>query len=66
MANYQAAIADYDAAIKADPKAVDPLYGRGVAKIKSGNAADGNADIAEAVKIDPQIAERMAKIGVTP
>jgi hypothetical protein len=41
------------------------LYGRGIARLKHGDAA-GSADIVEAVRINPTIADRMARYGVTP
>jgi tetratricopeptide (TPR) repeat protein len=66
LQNYQAAIADYDAAIRVVPRFAVALYGRGVAKVKSGNIEEGNADIAEALKLDGAIADRMAKLGVAP
>ena len=64
--NYDAAISDYNVALTASPSPADWHYGRGVAKIKSGNPSEGNADIAEAIKRDPRIAEKMARVGVTP
>jgi hypothetical protein len=63
MGQFEAAIRDYDAALKADPKIAESLYGRGVAKVKNGDA-DGNADIAAAKALNPNIAELMAKLGV--
>lgn len=35
------AIADFEAALKLDPKQARPLHGRGVAKLKKGDAAGG-------------------------
>lgn len=64
--NYDAAIRDYNVALTASRSPADWHYGRGVAKIKSGNPSEGNADIAEAIKRDPRIAEKMARVGVTP
>jgi hypothetical protein len=40
------AIADYDAALKLNPKMAGPLYGRGIARQKKGDQAGGDADIA--------------------
>ena len=42
------AIADYDAALKLNPKMAASLYGRGLAKQKNGDQAGGDADIAAA------------------
>jgi len=66
LRNYPAAIADYDAALAANPDQANSLYARGIAKIRSGNANAGNADIAEAVKNDPNIAATMTRLGVSP
>jgi tetratricopeptide (TPR) repeat protein len=62
MGQFDDAIRDYDAALNGDPKIAESLYGRGVAKMKKGD--DGNADIAAAKALNPNIAELMAKLGV--
>jgi tetratricopeptide (TPR) repeat protein len=46
--DYARAIADYDQAIRLDPKYAHAYYGRGQAKLKAGDIAGGNADIAAA------------------
>lgn len=51
---YQRAIADFEAALVVDPKMAQALYGRGLARIGSGDVARGNADIAAARAIEPQ------------
>ena len=48
-----------------DPKDADSLYGRGLAKLKSGDKAGGEADIAAAKAIKPDIADVYAGYGVT-
>jgi tetratricopeptide (TPR) repeat protein len=58
------AIADYDAALKINPKQVGALYGRGLAKQKKGDQAGGDADIAAAKAIKATIAEEFTKYGV--
>src|SRR5258708_24095473 len=45
---FDKAIADYDAALKTNPKLAGPLYGRGIAKVRKGDVAGGNADTAAA------------------
>jgi hypothetical protein len=40
------------------------LYGRGIAKIRSHHATEGEGDIAEAVVIAPGIAERFKARGI--
>lgn len=58
------AIADYSAAIEKKPKDADSLYGRGLAKLKSGDKRGGDADIAAAKAIKADIAEEYAGNGV--
>jgi len=53
--NYTRAIADYDEAIRLDPQFANAYYGRGLAKQLTGDAAGGDADIAKAREIDPNI-----------
>jgi tetratricopeptide (TPR) repeat protein len=65
LRNYLAAIRDYDTALAANPNQATSLYGRGVAKIRSGNANAGNADLTEATKIDANIAATMTRLGVS-
>jgi tetratricopeptide (TPR) repeat protein len=60
------AVADYDEALKLNPKQAGSLYGRGLAKLKNGDAAGGEADIAAAKAIQADIAEEFARYGVTP
>ena len=47
-----------------NPKLASSLYGRGVAKQRSGNAAAGDRDIAAARAIDPNIASEYAGYGL--
>ena len=56
MDNPDRAIADFDQAIKLDPKNAKAIYERGVAKRKSGDAAGADADIAAAKQLDPDVA----------
>jgi len=66
QANYERAILDFDAALKTMPKNPFALYGRGVAKIRKNKTADGEIDIAEAVKIAPNIGAPFSKRGLAP
>ena len=66
QANYDKAIADFDAALKAIPKDAYALYGRGVAKIRKNRATEGETDMAEAVKIAPSIAAPFKARGFAP
>jgi tetratricopeptide (TPR) repeat protein/predicted aspartyl protease len=66
QANYDKAIADFDAALKMTPKNAFALYARGVAKVRKSKTAEGETDIAEAVKIAPSIAAGFSARGLTP
>ncbi|MBV8445090.1 MAG: tetratricopeptide repeat protein [Candidatus Dormibacteraeota bacterium] len=63
---YDQAIADYDRAIDLHSKDPWSYYGRGVARLRKGLTADGQADIATATALRPRIAEEAAKHGVGP
>jgi tetratricopeptide (TPR) repeat protein len=61
---FDRAITDYSAVLDKEPKDAYSLYGRGTARIKSGNQASGEADIAAAKAIEPTIANEFALYGV--
>jgi tetratricopeptide (TPR) repeat protein len=58
------AIASYDAALKHNPKIAFWLYGRGLAKLRKGDATGGNADLAAAEAIQSDLASVYAKYGL--
>jgi tetratricopeptide (TPR) repeat protein len=60
-----AAIDDYTAALTMNSKIAWSLYGRGLAKLRKGLKADGEADIAAAVSIQPQLPDRAKRYGIT-
>jgi tetratricopeptide (TPR) repeat protein len=60
------AITAFDAALKADPSATGALYGRGLARIRSGSASVGQADIKAASDQDSGIAQRFKAYGLAP
>jgi tetratricopeptide repeat protein len=64
MGQWDAAIADYSSALRLAPRLASSLYGRGLAKLKKGDAADGDADIAAAKAIGAKIVEDFARYGV--
>jgi len=66
LGQFDRAIEDYNAAIGTEPRAASSLYGRGVAKMKSGDAEGGTLDVNDARRIDGEIADKMAKLGVAP
>jgi len=55
------ALEDYNAALAINPRLASSLYGRGVAKQKSGDPTGGRIDIATAQAIDPMIAQHFGK-----
>jgi hypothetical protein len=63
---WQAAIADASAALAQQPQSAPALYLRGVAKLKNGDSAGGNADMAAATAINARIAGTYAALGVRP
>ena len=60
------AIVDANSALAANPNLPTTLYVRGLAKLKSGDTAGGNADVAAAKAIDAKIVETYAGYGVSP
>ena len=58
------AIADFDAALKINPRLTSSLYGRGLAKKRSGAIDAGDLDIANAKAMDPNIVKEFADYGV--
>ena len=64
--NYDAAIADYNVVLKNDPDDSIALFGRGVARLRSGDKIGGETEVAGALKVDPEVADIMAKRGIKP
>ncbi|MDB5699894.1 MAG: hypothetical protein JWL66_93 [Sphingomonadales bacterium] len=62
--DFAAAITNYDAALKINPKIAWSLYLRGLARIKLGQAESGEADQAAAMLLKPGIADEAARIGL--
>lgn len=66
---YAEAWADYDAAVRhgADhPDLAHFLYGRGIAALRLGRAAEGSADLARARELNDLIADTYARFGIRP
>lgn len=64
MGQYERAIADYDAGLRLNPgNRADYLYGRGLAKLKKGDAS-GAADIAAAKALHEKIDKEFESYGV--
>lgn len=62
----QEAWSDFDAAIFNGRREARTLYGRGIAARRLGRAREGNADIAAAEQLQPEITATFANFGVTP
>lgn len=62
----QEAWSDFDAAIFNGRREARTLYGRGIAARRLGRAREGNADIAAAEQLQPEIMASFANFGVTP
>lgn len=60
------AVRDYDSALDTDPNMSDSLYGRGLAELRLGEKARGQADLAAAEKLDTEVARRFASMGLAP
>ncbi|MCP4615048.1 MAG: tetratricopeptide repeat protein [Bradyrhizobium sp.] len=58
------AIDDYDAAVRLNPKLASALYGRGLARLKTGDKAGSDADIAAAKAIAAGVDDEFARYGV--
>lgn len=66
LGQYSQAIADYDGALKDNPRQAWSLYGRGLAELKTGDKDKGDADIKAAVAINPRLPEIAGKNGIAP
>jgi tetratricopeptide (TPR) repeat protein len=64
--NLQAALENYNTAVQGDPDLMSPLYGRGVTKLRLGNASEGQADIAAALARAPSLAADYERYGIKP
>ena len=63
---YDKAIADFNAALKFNPKQPWTLYCRGVAKVRGGHKQDGETDMAAAMATNPHIAEQAKRYDIGP
>jgi len=68
MAKYKESATDYDAVLQypklSDYRRADALYGRGMARLRNGDVANGNADIAAAKALNSHVAEAFARDGI--
>jgi tetratricopeptide (TPR) repeat protein len=66
MAEYDKSIADFDAALKINPRNAWSLYGRGIDEVRKGKTAQGQADIAQATAVWTHVAEAFNRHGIAP
>ena len=66
LGQYDRAIADYDAALAVDQTLAPSFYVRGLAKRRQGDVKGGDADVAEAQKMYPSVADLYRRMGVAP
>jgi tetratricopeptide (TPR) repeat protein len=57
MKKYDAAIDDFDQALRIDANFAYGYFNRGLARRAKGDTADGDADTAEAIRLDPKLAK---------
>lgn len=58
------ALHDYEAVLERDPNRPLALYGRGLARLATGDAKEGQADKAAALVLDPEVAEAFSQFGL--
>ncbi len=66
LGDYDKSIADYDESLKLVANSAWPLYGRGVAKLRKRNTAEGEADIAQAKSLSAAVADEFKRRGIIP
>jgi tetratricopeptide (TPR) repeat protein len=66
LGQFDKAITDYDAALQRRPNSAASRFGRGIAKLRSGNNKGGDFDVDMAKRSDPAIALRFAAYGLAP
>jgi len=66
MANYPAAMTDFNAVLTVKPDFAPSLYVRGLTRLKMGDEAGGKADIEAAKALIPKIADDYAGYGLKP
>ena len=66
LGDYDKSIADYDAALKINPKYAFALYGRGIDELRKQKTQEGQADVAQAMALSPKIADGFDRYGIDP
>jgi tetratricopeptide (TPR) repeat protein/predicted aspartyl protease len=66
MGDYDKSMSDYDASLKINPKDAWSWYGRGIDKRRKQKTSEGDADIAQATAIWPNVASEFNRYGIAP
>ena len=64
MGNHKRALSDFDRSIGYRPESAWTLYGRGLTKMRMGEAAQGEADLVAARKVQPDIDLKVERAGL--
>ena len=64
LGDFPISITEYNASLQVEPNRPRSLYGRGLAKLKSGDKTGGEADMAAATKLAPKVAEDFTRFGI--
>ena len=64
MGQFDKAIGQYNAALRVEPQSAQSLLARGLAELKNKQRPKGDADIAAAKAIQPDIADQLAAVGL--
>ena len=64
LGKYKKALSDFDRSIEYRPESAWSLYGRGLTKTRLGDAAQGEADLTAARKVQPDIDLKVAHAGL--
>ena len=65
LGDWAGSITDYNAALRLSPNSM-AFYVRGLAKLKKGEGAEGQADLKSATAMQPKIADEAARRGLIP
>jgi tetratricopeptide (TPR) repeat protein len=66
LERFNDALSDFDASVRKEPMNADGLFGRGTTRVALGDRLLGEADIAAAMALDPQIAQNFEDETNTP
>ena len=66
LGDYDKSMSDYAMSLKLNPRDAWAWYGLGIDKLRRQKTAEGEADIAQAKALSPQIAEEFGHFGIAP